>query len=59
MNDNPDFKFRYNGVTYSVTFANLDTVLRNFNDQINDDILETAKEFPEATEVIKKIKSKL
>ena len=52
-------KFNYNGVTYTVTIGNLSDVLRNFDQQVTEDILEKDSDFAEAKEVIARIKEKL
>lgn len=59
MNDNPKFKFNYNGVTYTVTIGNLSDVLRRFDQQVTEDILEKDSDFAEAKAVIARIKEKL
>jgi hypothetical protein len=59
MNDQHNYKFRHNGIDYTIVFTDLSEVLRNFSDSITDDILTQDQDFTEANEVIAQIKSKL
>jgi hypothetical protein len=57
MNDNSDkFKFTYDGITYTVSFLNLDSI----TNKLETDFLEQALEYSnmaEAKSVINKIKN--
>lgn len=59
MDKEPDFKFHYNGVNYTINFVNLGDILKDFSEQLNEDILEKDTDFAEAKEVIAKIKARL